>query len=702
MRRFRITTFLLLLTLLATAVLPVGGCRAPLPRLERYGTPPTGAWSTGSEDAPEATLAVLAEHPDPVIRARSKAIAVSMDELAAKRDRRIAELVEAVEDENVRLEEVLLVEVDLDQLPEGEGPGALIPDLRDRAVAAEAEGQLVSAIRSAQIAATLERANPEAVSPGDESASEMLRRLERRYDLIRIGSPEIAAWLLSGETGGAPDGEPGNEGPRSAREVTGGLLNATTLVDQLQRRHVDEPTRADLHRAGLEEVRAVCLLLEQHGLPGSESLLAELEASRIDPERDGTLLTVQELERIRSAVPEAGLPEHFLVRVFVEGAAGALDRRTSLIWPDEHARYLRSFDRRYRGIGARLEKRSDGSVEIDPIPGGPAARAGIRTGDRLDSIEGVPVREVDLVELSEMATDPERTSLRMSVRRGDGTKDFEAVVELDTVQVPLVTGWRQTGLGEDGVPVWDWLADRKGRIAYVRLAGFRPGADRAIRLALKEAQAQARTAGGRLEGVLLDLRRNPGGQVEVAEEVANLFMDRGTIFRSTDGSRRLDEERATRSRSELTGMPLVILVDERSASASELVSGLLQATTDTVLVGDRTYGKGSIQTPTRGLASDTMAVITTGWYLLPRRDVPTTETWRHVDRDRNATGWGVLPDVRVPMSIEETDAALSHRSRWYSGVGRDTAPPDGEVGGPPDPAVEIGLLLLRARATGAS
>ena len=148
----------------------------------------------------------------------------------------------------------------------------------------------------------------------------------------------------------------------------------------------------------------------------------------------------------------------FTLRAFAEGAAGSLDQRTSIVWPDEFASYLRTGGRRYRGIGATVSKKANGAVELVPIPGGPARRAGLRSGDRVLEIEGIQVDTLDLVELTEIATDPKRDSVSLLVEHGDGSSEL-IVIELGSVTRPHVSGWEQMGIGESGQPLWDWLAD---------------------------------------------------------------------------------------------------------------------------------------------------------------------------------------------------------------------------------------------------
>ena len=642
----------------------------------------------------DSTLGRLENHEDEGVRDRARQVRTSITGLEEERSRKIADLQDMHEADNDLIAEVIRVEVDFSRLPGRETPGELRDQMYRQAVEAEESGQLALAIEYARIATAIELYEPDVASnlDHDELSTALQRRLSRRFDLLRIASPELARRLVDEEY----QPRSGEISPfEESTETSTGLANASALMELMQRKHVDDPELADLHRAGLDEVLAVCELLALHDVPGANQMLERIRAESLDPDSDRTISMIMALNRIQETSPDTTAPDHFLARVFVEGAAGALDKRTTLIWPDEHARYMRNFGRRYRGLGAVIAPNRSGGIEMEPIPGGPAARAGIRSGDMLEQVEGVPVEHLSVEELAMITTDPERESLELVLVGRDDGSPYSVDVVLDSVLVPHVTGWKQSGMDDDGAPTWDWLADPEARVAYIRLDGFRPNGDRAIRLALQKAQQQAQAAGGRLEGLVLDLRMNPGGQVDIAEEVANMFMSRGTIFRSTDGRRRLENEKAKNARSELSGMPLIILVDESSASASELVSGLLQVRADALVIGDRTYGKGSIQSPVRAMTDDCMAVITTGWYLLPESGAGEHDQWRYVDREKNLEGWGVIPDIEIPMSYEETTDALGHRTRWYSGVDRDQMPDEDEA--PADPAAEMALAMLRAR-----
>jgi carboxyl-terminal processing protease len=691
-----------LLPMLAGMLLLVTACRAPLPRLEPYGDPPDTNWSIASDSEVAETLGRLREHPAPKVREQAERVADSIATLEENRSERIRSIERETENDRDRLGEMIMVEVDTTRLPGGTTPEALRRKMIEDAKAAEAEGEIGRALECAGIASAIDKFTPglDAYEEQGERPRDIERRLTRRLELIRFVDPDLAVRLVTDAPDPATDST--RNGPvlefGALRERGDTLSNATALVELMLTRHADGPSIEELHRSGVEEVVAFCEILDQHGHPDAGVLLEAIRSSGTDPASDRTMKLLSSLDRMQLEHAAESLPRYALARVFVEGAAGALDHRTRLIWPDEFARYLRHVGREYRGMGTTVEQRADGSVVLDPIAGGPAAQAGIRTGDRLLEINGRSIESISLEDMTLIATDPDKESIELTVERSDDGTTESLMIRLGPVQRPHVSGWMQSGLDQAGMPLWNWLADPEQRIAYIQLDGFRSDGDRAIRIALQEAQRQSEVAGGRLEGLILDLRMNGGGQVDIAEEVANLFMEDGTIFRSTDGKRQIDDERARRSHSELSGIPLVILVDERSASASELVSGLLQARGEAVVVGDRTFGKGSIQAPMRAFTGDCMALVTTGWYLLPHRGAEDDEPWRYVDRDKSADAWGVRPDVTVPMSFDETTAALNHRTRWYSGLGRDVMPEDHEeIIGPPDPALETALALLQAR-----
>jgi C-terminal peptidase prc len=234
------------------------------------------------------------------------------------------------------------------------------------------------------------------------------------------------------------------------------------------------------------------------------------------------------------------------------------------------------------------------------------------------------------------------------------------------------------------------------RIGYLRLERFAADGARDVRRALQHAQAQAQTHGGRLEGLIIDLRSNPGGQVVVAEEMVNLFMGRGPVFRSIGRDGHMETDHADERHSELEGLPLVILVDENSASASELVAGLLKMNGKAIILGERTFGKGSVQCLVPASSSDCLVRVTIAWYQLPDED-HSLSGWRFVDRETSPQDWGVEPHIRISTSMDQTRDILNARKKWYSGRGLDVKPSEDETIEILDPATELALGLLGSK-----
>jgi carboxyl-terminal processing protease len=226
-------------------------------------------------------------------------------------------------------------------------------------------------------------------------------------------------------------------------------------------------------------------------------------------------------------------------------------------------------------------------------------------------------------------------------------KDFELVRAV--IQTATVKGWRKLGAKEDQ---WDWMVDRPNKIGYVRLLQFTDGTTDELRAAIKQMKADA----GGLNGLILDLRYNPGGLLTEAVSVSNTFIDKGTIV-STEGTMTGEVKSAIPGESLLGKTPLVVLINESSASASEIVSGAIRHYADkgdvnAVLIGQRSFGKGSVQN-VWNLAQNSKMKLTTQYYKLP--------DGRIIHKKPGMSTWGVDPHLKVSMLPEQESDALKTR-----------------------------------------
>ncbi|MEU6346847.1 S41 family peptidase [Streptomyces sp. NPDC046977] len=292
------------------------------------------------------------------------------------------------------------------------------------------------------------------------------------------------------------------------------------------------------------------------------------------------------------------------------------DRWSSFYTAQEYEGFQQSLDGRYVGVGLWVRRIESGRIEIDRVQSGsPAARAGIRAGDRLRTIDGTDVtgRPVTEVVSRLRGAGDAGTTVALGLQRG--ARSWEAAP-------------RRALLPTESVRV----RHLPHRITAVKVDAFTRGAAAQVRRALA-----ARTAN---EGILLDLRGNSGGLVTEAVGVASAFLDGGLVATYDVHGR---QQALYADDGGDTDTPLVVLVDGGTMSAAELLAGALQDRGRAVVIGSRTFGKGSIQMPSR-LSDGSVAELTVGHYRLPA--------------GRSVDGRGVEPDLRISGGTDAGAKAL--------------------------------------------
>ncbi|MEZ4635326.1 MAG: S41 family peptidase [Caldilineaceae bacterium] len=301
------------------------------------------------------------------------------------------------------------------------------------------------------------------------------------------------------------------------------------------------------------------------------------------------------------------------------------DPNTSFMTPDQATSFLESMDGSFEGIGATVDWEEEmGAVRIvEPFENQPAWEAGLRRNDLVIAIDGEDVSDmVDLNEAVSKIKGPRGTTVVLTIVRADVDDPFDVEVERDVIQIPIV--FSET-LGENQ------------DVAYVRLSRFSDNAGDRLRDAIKNALSERD-----VRGMVFDLRGNPGGLLREAVHVSSLFLPEDELVlieRFSDGSE--DLYRAEGGAIVPEDLPIVVLVDEGSASASEIVSGALQDTGRAVLVGVTTFGKGSVQLPHHLSDGSLMRVTIAKWY---------------TPKDRSIDGTGLEPDIVVEISDEQIAA----------------------------------------------
>lgn len=330
-------------------------------------------------------------------------------------------------------------------------------------------------------------------------------------------------------------------------------------------------------------------------LAAATSWFAGREQRTADLSPKDARLLAEVLDRIRDDYVDR-TDNHELVSNAIRGMVGELDPHSAFMDADEFEDLRIATEGNYSGIGVEVTLESGLIVVIAPIDGSPAARAGIRAGDTIIAIDGRPVDNAGLAGAIASIRGEPGTVVNLTIGREAvaGPLDFaveRAIVSVHSVRFELL----EPGYG------------------YLRISQFSETTGPDIGAALRALQ---QAAGGRLRGLVLDLRNNPGGVLDAAVEVSDAFLERGLIV-SAEGRSEESRFRMEAAAGDLTqGTPIVVLVNEGSASAAEIVAGALRDNGRAKLLGQRTFGKGSVQT-VMPLADGQALKLTTSRYYTP-------------------------------------------------------------------------------------
>jgi carboxyl-terminal processing protease len=381
------------------------------------------------------------------------------------------------------------------------------------------------------------------------------------------------------------------------------------------------------------------------------------------------------------------LPEQVLAVEFMEGALRSLDEFSDMIWPYDVSEFRKYTTGKFTGVGIQINAVGKYITVFSPMEDSPAYRAGIRPGDIIVKIEGESAIGIRLDEAVERITGPPGTKVSLTIKRGDEEIDF--VLERADILIQSVKGAKRAA---DGVH-WDYMIDPEQHIAYVRLNAFNETTVRDLELALQEIEEQG------ARGLILDLRFNPGGLLTAAWKVADLLLPANQVIVRTAG-RDPGDEWQKKSRSSHTELPLIVLVNGRSASASEIVSGAVKDHKRGLIVGERTFGKGSVQNLIPMADNEAFLKLTTAHYYLP--------SGRCLQREDGSDEWGVEPDVEVELVPAEVRHV--HTVRRNSDIINvpGAAPAEPESESQPereqdevfDAQLETALLLMRVKLAG--
>jgi carboxyl-terminal processing protease len=288
--------------------------------------------------------------------------------------------------------------------------------------------------------------------------------------------------------------------------------------------------------------------------------------------------------------------DHQLLQAAIRGMVSSLDPYSAYLDGDEYDEIKISSSGQYSGVGIEVSMEDDQVVVVSPFEGSPAAAAGIRTGDVIATIDGVPVNSTTLADTIGRMRGKEGTSVKIGILRSGNTEPLEFTLKRSRVELHSV----KSELPEPG-------------FGYVRIAEFSETTGEDTVSALR---ALRKRNGAALKGLVLDLRNNPGGVLEAAVSVADAFLDGGVIVSAKGRTAESKFEMRATPGDELNGAPIVVLVNGGSASAAEIVAGALKDHHRAKLMGRTTFGKGSVQT-VMPLSGDRAIKLTTSLYYTP-------------------------------------------------------------------------------------
>jgi len=356
--------------------------------------------------------------------------------------------------------------------------------------------------------------------------------------------------------------------------------------------------------------------------------------------------------------------EHYYIRpvdrrqVFeaaLQGMTEPLDEYSTYIPPAKHSFFQETLHQQFGGIGIQVTRNEKtGYLEIvTPMVGTPAHRAGLMPGDIILRIDEHDAVGVSLEQAVLWMRGPPGKPVKLRLRRPSQQREFDVVIVRQVIHVPTVLGDRYN---EDGT--WNYTLEADPRIGYIRILSFSQHTVEELRKAL-DACLEAK-----VQGIILDLRYNPGGLLQAAIDTSDLFLTQGVIVSTRY---RRQQEQVFRARPEAyPDLPLAVLVNGYSASASEIVAACLQDHRRAIIVGQRTFGKGSVQELFELEGSRSALKLTIGTYHRPSGK----NIHRFPDMGPEDT-WGVQPDpgYEVPLEGQELEKALNWRRQ------RDVFPP---------------------------
>ena len=327
-----------------------------------------------------------------------------------------------------------------------------------------------------------------------------------------------------------------------------------------------------------------------------------------------------------------------IMEAAIEGIITKLDPHSSYINPDELKGFKSTVESEFGGIGIQISMERGQLKILSPLVGKPAYRAGLQAGDRITKIEGVSTEGMSIDEAVKKLKGEIGTGVTLTVVHANNREEETVTVQRELIHVETVLGDKRTS-GDQ----WDYMFDADKRIGYIRLTAFSRDTANELKKALEDLKSR------NLSGLILDLRFNPGGLLTSAIEISDMFLPEGKIV-STSGRNVPERVWEASKPGTFEGFPMVILVNRYSASASEIVSAALQDHKRAIVIGERTWGKGSVQNVIELDDRKSALKLTTASYQRP--------SGKNIHRFPDAKDdddWGVRPNDGYDIRLSDSE-----------------------------------------------
>ena len=421
------------------------------------------------------------------------------------------------------------------------------------------------------------------------------------------------------------------------------------------------------------------------------AMLDELNESQVSISKD-KLIDI--FERIlvmnESHLGGMGLPPALLIVQFAKGALSSLDPYTVIYWPSQVKKFEKELTNQFTGIGIKFSKEEESPKVLSVLPDTPAFHSGIEAGDVIVAVDGVGMSRMSPDCVAQSIAGTEGTKVTLTIRHEGEDRTQNITLHRTSIVVPSIRGWQRSETDE-----WLYMIDACNKIGYIRISCFDSRTVNDFERTLIQLEEQG------LRGLIMDLRSNPGGLLNSAIEIADMFIEEGLIARIQP---RCGMPTYISAHNEKThpDYPLAVLIDRFTASSSEILAGVLQEPKHNraTVVGERSYGKSSVQSIVSHLGGGAKLKYTTAYYYLPSGQKIKS---RSTDKKINDEDWGVLPDVNVKLRSDElrkiakmqraNESAVNGRLNDAAEVqrfsGRETIDAD--------PQLATGILVLKSK-----